>query len=71
MRKEAQKTKSVKHFALQLGEICSKERNVNPEVLKSVIELAIEVAREGREGRKIGTMFIVGDEINLLAASHH
>src|SRR5687767_15224323 len=29
--------------------------------LEQVIELAVEIAREGREGRKIGTLFTVGD----------
>jgi diadenylate cyclase len=29
--------------------------------VEQVIELAVEVAREGREGRKIGTLFTVGD----------
>jgi diadenylate cyclase len=29
--------------------------------LERVIELAVEIAREGREGRKIGTLFTVGD----------
>jgi diadenylate cyclase len=29
--------------------------------LEEVIELAVEIAREGREGRKIGTLFTVGD----------
>jgi diadenylate cyclase len=29
--------------------------------LEQVIELAVELAREGREGRKIGTLFTVGD----------
>src|SRR5215218_6283968 len=29
--------------------------------LEEVIQLAVEIAREGREGRKIGTMFVVGD----------
>jgi DNA integrity scanning protein DisA with diadenylate cyclase activity len=30
-------------------------------VLETVVELAVEIAREGREGRKIGTLFVVGD----------
>jgi diadenylate cyclase len=29
--------------------------------VEQVIELAVELAREGREGRKIGTLFTVGD----------
>jgi diadenylate cyclase len=29
--------------------------------LEEVLQLAVEIAREGREGRKIGTLFVVGD----------
>jgi diadenylate cyclase len=29
--------------------------------LEEVTQLAVELAREGREGRKIGTMFVIGD----------
>ena len=29
--------------------------------VEEVVELAVEVAREGREGRKIGTLFVIGD----------
>ena len=39
------------------------------EVLKSLIELAVEIAREGREGRRIGTLFTFGDEQAVLARS--
>ena len=35
-----------------LGEICSPERGINLETLKNATILAIEIAREGREGRK-------------------
>jgi len=39
------------------------------EVLETLIELAVEIAREGREGRRIGTLFTVGDEQAVLARS--
>ena len=39
------------------------------EVLESLIELAVEIAREGREGRRIGTLFTLGDEQAVLAKS--
>ena len=41
----------------------------DPEVLESLIELAVEIAREGREGRRIGTLFTLGDEQAVLARS--
>lgn len=49
--------------------ICSPERGVACEVLTNVLELAVEIAREGREGRKIGTIFSVGDEKHVLKFS--
>ena len=41
----------------------------DPEVLESLIGLAVEIAREGREGRRIGTLFTLGDEQAVLAKS--
>ena len=37
--------------------------------LEEVVQLAVEVAREGREGRKIGTLFVIGDVENVLNQS--
>jgi diadenylate cyclase len=39
------------------------------EILESLVELAVEIAREGREGRRIGTLFTLGDEEAVLAKS--
>jgi len=39
------------------------------ETIQPLIELAIEIAREGREGRRIGTLFTFGDEEAVLANS--
>lgn len=41
----------------------------DPEVLENLIALAVEIAREGREGRRIGTLFTFGDEQAVLARS--
>ncbi len=41
----------------------------DPEILESLIELSVEIAREGREGRRIGTLFTLGDEQTVLARS--
>ena len=46
--------------------ICEPKRKVPPKVLQSVLELSVELARQGREGRKIGTIFTVGDEEHVL-----
>lgn len=50
-------------------EICSERRGINPDTLKEVIILAVEIAREGREGRRIGTMFVVSDTENVMRHS--
>src|SRR6266496_5931988 len=41
----------------------------DPDVLEPLIELSVEIAREGREGRRIGTLFTLGDEEAVLAKS--
>jgi DNA integrity scanning protein DisA with diadenylate cyclase activity len=46
---------------------CSEIRR---QTLEQVVELAVEVAREGREGRKIGTLFTVGGAEGVLERSH-
>jgi DNA integrity scanning protein DisA with diadenylate cyclase activity len=38
-----------------------REMNVKREVFESVLNLALEIGREGREGRLIGTAFLIGD----------
>ncbi len=40
-----------------------------PEVLEPLIELAVQIAREGREGRRIGTLFMLGDHEAVLDRS--
>jgi len=41
----------------------------DPEIFGPLIELAVEIAREGREGRRIGTLFTLGDHEAVLAHS--
>ena len=41
----------------------------DPGILDPLIGLAVEIAREGREGRRIGTLFTLGDEEAVLARS--
>jgi DNA integrity scanning protein DisA with diadenylate cyclase activity len=42
-------------------DVCTEERGIDLQTLEQTIRLAVEIAREGREGRKIGTMFVVSD----------
>ena len=52
-----------------LKALCSRISWCEPAVLESVLELALEIAREGREGRRSGTLFTVGKADEVLAAS--
>jgi diadenylate cyclase len=45
---------------------CSDERRYT---LEEVLQLAVEIAREGREGRKIGTLFVIGGVEDVLERS--
>ena len=45
---------------------CSERRR---QTFEQVLQLAVEIAREGREGRKIGTLFVVGDVERVLERS--
>lgn len=54
--------------AEELKTICS-GTGVEPQVLDAVIQVAREIAREGREGQAIGTAFVVGDTKNVLSHS--
>lgn len=49
--------------------ICPKADWCPRNVLDTVIELAIEIAREGREGRRIGTLFTLGFADSVLRNS--
>lgn len=46
------------------------ETRVPLDTLKMVVDLAVEIGREGREGRPVGTLFVVGDARKVLATSH-
>jgi diadenylate cyclase len=39
------------------------------ETLRAVVDLATEIGREGREGKPVGTMFVVGDTRKVLTMS--
>jgi DNA integrity scanning protein DisA with diadenylate cyclase activity len=45
------------------------ETQVPLETLKAVVDLAVEIGREGREGHPVGTMFVVGDARKVMKQS--
>jgi DNA integrity scanning protein DisA with diadenylate cyclase activity len=52
-----------------LQDICTDDRGINPKTLEEILFLAVEIAREGREGRKVGTMFVISDVEHTLEQS--
>jgi DNA integrity scanning protein DisA with diadenylate cyclase activity len=44
--------------------------DVTPTVFERLLTLASELGLEGREGRPVGTIFVVGDSDRVLAQSH-
>jgi DNA integrity scanning protein DisA with diadenylate cyclase activity len=53
----------------QFERICVRVTWCPREVLDALLELAIEIAREGREGRRIGTLFTLGHADDVLRHS--
>ena len=66
---------SIIHLDEHLGRLTVRdlrqlETRVPLDTLKMVVDLAIDIGREGREGKPVGTMFVVGDSRNVLRRSH-
>lgn len=45
------------------------ETRVPLDTLKTVVDLAVEIGREGREGKPVGTIFVVGDTRKVMTRS--
>jgi DNA integrity scanning protein DisA with diadenylate cyclase activity len=45
------------------------ETRVPLDTLKIVVDLAVEIGRDGREGKPVGTLFVVGDSRKVLSSS--
>jgi DNA integrity scanning protein DisA with diadenylate cyclase activity len=54
---------------LNAQELRTLDTQVPLETLRAVVDLATEIGREGREGKPVGTMFVVGDTRRVLALS--
>lgn len=66
---------SVIHLGEHLGQLTSRdlrqlETRVPLDTLKTVVDMAVEIGREGREGKPVGALFVVGDSRKVLAHSH-
>ena len=67
-------TISVLKLTERLGRLTARdlrklETKVPLDTLKMVVDLAVAVGREGREGKAVGTMFVVGDHRKVLEES--
>jgi DNA integrity scanning protein DisA with diadenylate cyclase activity len=74
---EPGKIDSVSYIRLEehLGRLTARdlrklETSVPLETLKTVLDLALEIGREGREGKPVGSMFIVGDTRHVMSHCH-
>jgi len=52
-----------------LEDVCAERASVDSDMLEQIVTLAVELAREGREGRKVGTIFTVGNAEDVLGRS--
>jgi DNA integrity scanning protein DisA with diadenylate cyclase activity len=53
-----------------INKIAELAAGIDYTVLKAVLNLAIDIGREGREGKKVGTAFVIGDTEKVLNMSH-
>ena len=52
---------------LSASDLRQLDTHVPLETLRAVVDLALEIGREGREGHPVGTMFVVGDTRKVLS----
>ena len=58
------------HFdRLTIHDIRNLQTSVPLDVFKAVVDLAIEIGRDGREGKPVGTLFIIGDSKKVMEQS--
>jgi DNA integrity scanning protein DisA with diadenylate cyclase activity len=72
---ESQDSVSIVHLGEHLGQLTARdlrqlETSVPLDTLKLVVDIAVAIGREGREGKPVGTLFVVGDSRKVLASSH-
>jgi DNA integrity scanning protein DisA with diadenylate cyclase activity len=68
-------TLSVINLAEQLAKLTARdlrrlETQVPLDTLRIVVDLAVDIGREGREGKPVGALFVVGNHRKVLEMSH-
>ena len=68
-------TLSIINLSEHLSKLTSRdlqrlETQVPLPTLRRVVDLAVEIGREGREGKSVGTMFVVGNHRKVMEMSH-
>ena len=66
---------SLVNLAVHLARLSSRDlrrldTSVPLETLSTVVDVAVEIGAQGREGKKVGAIFVVGDHRRVLAMSH-
>ena len=59
-----------KPLDLNICTFIQETEKIKADVLSTIFELAIEIGREGREGKPIGTAFVIGDSEKVLKKSY-
>jgi len=59
-----------KEFEILISEeVADIFEDIQPEVFEAVLNIALELASQGREGRQVGTIFVLGDHEKVLELS--
>lgn len=73
--REAIDSLSIINLAEHLAKLTARdlqrlETQVPLETLRLVVDVAVEIGREGREGKPVGALFVVGNHRKVIAMSH-
>lgn len=55
----------INRMLYRIGKFDLAEHMTSETVIESIIEIAQEIGAEGREGKKVGTLFVIGDQNEL------
>lgn len=61
--------KSVKGIDRSIYKILFTSKNIDPDVIKEVLDIAVELGKKGREGKPVGSTFIIGDQGDVMSRS--